>query len=62
MKVPKKWDQQIGNNHSSDIDFDDFMNLYKKCNAKPFYFLVNGTTLASYNPLRFIYNILERKD
>ena len=36
MKVPKKRElQQIAFNHSSDIDFNDFMNLYKKYSAKP---------------------------
>ena len=33
MKIPNKREiQQISFNHSSDIDFQDFMNLYKKCN------------------------------
>ena len=32
MKIPNKREfQQIAFNHSSDIDFRDFMNLYKKC-------------------------------
>ena len=32
MKIPNKWgNQQIVFNHSSDIDFKDFMNLYEKC-------------------------------
>ena len=31
MKVPNKQElQQIALNHSSDIDFKNFMNLYKK--------------------------------
>ena len=35
MKIPKKRElQHIAFNHSSDIDFNDFMNLYKKCTAK----------------------------
>ena len=30
MKIPNKRElQQIGSNHSSDIDFKDFLNLYK---------------------------------
>ena len=30
MKTPNKWElQQIAFNHSSDIDFRDFMNFYK---------------------------------
>ena len=41
MKNPNKIElQQIAFNHSSDIDFQDFMNLYKKFSAKPYSFLV----------------------
>ena len=51
LKISKKQElQQITFNHSSDIDFEDFMNLYKKCTAKPYYFLVIDATLASDNP------------
>ena len=39
--------QQIAFNNLPDIDFKDFMNLYKRCTAKPFSFLVIDTTLAS---------------
>ena len=42
--------QQITINHWSDIDFKDFMNLYKKCTAKPHSSLVIDTTFASDNP------------
>ena len=36
MKIPNKRElQKIAFNHSSDIDFKDFMNLYKKSTAKP---------------------------
>ena len=35
------------------------MNLYKKCTAKPYSFLVIDTTLALDNPLRFRKNLLE---
>ena len=60
MKISDKGElQQIAFNHSSDIDFQDFMNLYKKCTAKPYSFLVIDTTLASDNYLRFRKNILE---
>ena len=51
--------QQITFNHSSNIDFQDFMNLYEKCTAKPYPFLVIDTTLTSYNPLRFRKNLVE---
>ena len=60
-KIPNKQElQQIAFNHSSDIDFKDFINLYKKCTAKPYSFLVIDATLASDNPLRFRKNISER--
>ena len=41
--------EQIALNHSSDIDFKDFMNLYKKCTAKLNSVLVIDATLASDN-------------
>ena len=50
--------QQIALNHSSDIDFKDFMNIYKKCTKEPYSFLVNDTTLPSDDPLRFRKNLL----
>ena len=61
MKIPNKRKlQQIAFNHSSDIDFQDFMNLYKMCTAEPYSFLVIDTTLASDDSLRFRKNLLER--
>ena len=52
MKIPNKRKlQHTGFNHSSDIDFRDFMNLYKKHTAKPYSFLVIDATLTSDNPL-----------
>ena len=52
--------QRIALNHSSDISTKDFIKIYKKCTAEPHSFLVNDTTLASDNPLRFR-NILFKK-
>ena len=61
MKIPIKRDlQQTAFNHSSDIDFHDFMNLYKKCTAKHYSFLVIDTTLASDNSSRFRQDLSER--
>ena len=46
MKIPNKRElQQITISHSSDIDFKDFINIYKKCADKAYSFLVNDTTL-----------------
>ena len=46
--------------HSSDIDFKDFIKIYKKCTNKPYSFSINDIMLASDDPLRFrknLYNI-----
>ena len=62
MKIPNKQElQQIAFNHLSDIVFENFMNFYKKCTAKTYYFLVNDTTLASDNTLRFKSNLFRKK-
>ena len=59
MKIPNKKElQQIALNHSSDIDFKDSMNIYKKCTTEPYSFLVNDTTLPSDDLLRFRKNLL----
>ena len=56
MEVPNKRElQQIALNHSSDIDFKDFMKIYKKCTAEPYC----DTTLPSHDLLRFRKNLLE---
>ena len=53
MKIPNKRElQQIASNHSSDSDFQDFMNLYKNCTAKPYSFVVIDATFASGNSSR----------
>ena len=37
MKIPSKQElQQTVFNYSPNIDFQNFMNLYKKCTEKPF--------------------------
>ena len=60
MKIPNKRElQQIALNHSSGIDFKDFMKIYKKCITELYLFLVNDTTLPSDDPLRFRKNLLK---
>ena len=60
MKIPSKKElQQIAINHSSDIDFKDFIKIYKICTAERYYFLVNDTTLPSDNPIRLRKNLLK---
>ena len=53
-KIPNKSElQQIALNHSSDIDFKDFMKIYDKYTAKTYSFFVNNTISPSENPVRF---------
>ena len=60
MKIRNKRQlQQIALNHSSDIDFKDFIKNYKKCTAEPYSCLVNNTTLPSDNSFRFRKNVLK---
>ena len=60
MKTASKREiQQIDLNHSSDIDFKDFIKIYKKCTAEPYSSLVNAISLPSDNPLRFRKNPLK---
>ena len=59
MKISNKRElQQIAPNYSSDIDFKDFMKLYKDYTKEPYSFLVNDTTLSLANPLRFRKDLL----
>ena len=61
LRIPnKKKFQQIAFNHSLDTDFQEFLNIYKKCTTKPCSFLVIDTTLASDNSSFFTINILQR--
>ena len=54
MKIPNKRDlQQTAFNHPSDIDFQDFLSLYKNYTANTYSFFVIDTTFASGNSLRF---------
>ena len=53
MKIPNKRElHQIALNHSSDIEFKDFIRIYNKCTAEPYSFLVNDITLPSDDILR----------
>ena len=48
MKILKRQElQQIAYNHSFDINFKDFLSLYKKITAEPYSLLRIDTTLES---------------
>ena len=60
MKIPNKRElQQIALNHSSDIDFKDFIKIYRKCTKKPYSFQFIDTTLPPDNPLSLRKNLLK---
>ena len=41
MKIPNRREpQQTAINYSSDIDFKDFMKIYKKCTTEKFFWLM----------------------
>ena len=59
MKIHNKRElQQIAINHSADIDYKNFMKIFKKCTKEPYFFLTIDTTLPVDYPLRFRKNIL----
>ena len=54
MKINNKREiQNIAINHSVDIDYKDFIKIYRECTKEPYNFLTVNTTLPSSNPLRF---------
>ena len=60
VTIPNKKElQEIAFNRSSDIDFQDFMNLYKKSTVEPYSFLVIVKTVPSDIFLSFRENLLE---
>ena len=60
MKIPNKRElQQIALDHSSDIDFKDFIKIHKKYTAEPYPFLVNDAILSSDDPLRLRKSLLK---
>ena len=54
IKISKKRElKNIAINHSADIDYKDFVKVYRKCTKKPYSFLTIDTMLPASDPLRF---------
>ena len=54
MKINNKRElQNIAINHSANIDYQDFMKIYRECTKEPYNFLTIDTTLPASDPLRF---------
>ena len=60
MKINNKRElQNIARNHSADIDYKDFMKIYRECTKESFNFLTINTTLPASDSLRFRKNMFE---
>ena len=59
-KINKKRElQSIAINHSADIDYKEFIKIYRECTKEPYIFLTIYTTLPSTNTLRFRKNLFD---
>ena len=62
IKIPNKKElNQIASNHSSGINFKNFMKFYRDYSKESYSLLVNNATLSSDNPLRFRKNLLQNE-
>ena len=60
MKINNKRESQnIAINHSADIDYKDFIKIYRECTKEPYNFSTIDTTLPSSNLLRFRKNFFD---
>ena len=51
MKTHNKRElKQIAIDHSADIDYKDFLKIYRNCRNEPYSFLTIDTTLPANNP------------
>ena len=58
MKISNKRKlQNIAINHSADVDYQDFIKIYRDCTKEPYNFLTIDTTLSPSHPLRFRKNL-----
>ena len=59
MKINNKRElQSIAINHSADIDYKDFMKIYREYTKDSYSFLIIDTTLPASDPLRFKRNLI----
>ena len=57
--IIKRQLQNIAINHSADIDYVDFIKIYRECTKEPYNFLTTDTTLPASDPLRFRRNLFD---
>ena len=49
-RIEKKIIENIAFNHSADIDYNNFKNIYREYTKEPFNFLTIDTTLPASDP------------
>ena len=60
MKINNRKElRNIAINHSTNIDYKDFMKIYRECTKEPSNFLKMDTTLPASNSLRFRKNLFD---
>ena len=60
MKINSKRElQNIAINHSADIDYKNFIKMYREYTKEPYFLLTIDTALSSSNPLRFRKNLFD---
>ena len=58
MKIYNKRElQNTATNHSADIEYKDFLKIYRNYTNEPYSFLTIDTTLPPDNPMRFRKNL-----
>ena len=51
--------QNIEFNHSADIDYQNFIKMYRECTKESYNFLTIDTILPASDPLRFRKNLFD---
>ena len=60
MKISSKRElQNIAINHSADIDYQDFIKIYRECTKESYNFLIIDTKLPASDPLRYRKNLFD---
>ena len=60
MKINNKKElRNIADTHSTNIDYQDFIKIYRECIKEPYNFLTRDTTLPDSDPLRFRKNLFD---
>ena len=60
MKISNKRElENIARSHSADIDYKDFVKIYRECRKDPYSFLTIDTTLRASDLVRFSKNLVQ---